>query len=156
MPASAARTAVKRLCWLAINLSHLCGGVLRLSSVQSDFNTDTLECSAWTAEWFMPKHLGLRLDFYLLGHSKLCPVSYCWIMSSKLTWDQWVLPFFRWCSSVTSWISHWCALEVILVSQPFLGMFTPAPSFLYVWIMALSKVQWSTRALDTAFFLIDS
>ncbi len=52
-------------------------------------------------------------------------------------------------SFITSWMSCPCALGVILVGRPLLGRFTiTVPSFLYLWIMALTMVRWSSRALE--------
>ena len=41
-------------------------------------------------------------------------------------------------SFVTSWMSRCCSLGVILVGRPVLGRFTTVPSFLHLWIMALT------------------
>ncbi len=43
-------------------------------------------------------------------------------------------------SFMTSWMSRQCVLGVILVGQPLLGRFTTVPSFLHLWIMALTVV----------------
>ncbi len=54
-------------------------------------------------------------------------------------------------SFMTSWMSHHCALGVILVGQPTkLGRFTTIPSCLYLWIMALTMVRWSPKSLEMA------
>ncbi len=53
-------------------------------------------------------------------------------------------------SFMTSWMSRHCALGVILVGQPLLGRFTTVPSFLHLWIMALTVVRWSPKALEMA------
>ena len=50
-------------------------------------------------------------------------------------------------SFVTSWMSRRCALEVILVGRPVLGRFPTVPCFLQLWIMALTVVRWSPKAL---------
>ncbi len=50
-------------------------------------------------------------------------------------------------SFMTSWMSRRCALGVILVGRPLLGRFTTVPSFLHLWIMALTVVRWSSKAL---------
>ncbi len=41
----------------------------------------------------------------------------------------------------TSWMSHHCALGVILVGRTLLGRFTTVTSFLNFWIMALTVVR---------------
>ncbi len=41
-------------------------------------------------------------------------------------------------------------LEVILVGRPLLGRFTTVTGFLPVWIMALTVVRWSPKALEMA------
>ncbi len=51
-------------------------------------------------------------------------------------------------SFVTSWMSRRCALGVILVGRPLLGRFTTVPCFLHLWIMALTVVRWSPKALE--------
>ncbi len=51
-------------------------------------------------------------------------------------------------SLMTSWMSRHCALGVILVGQPLMGRFTTVPSFLHLWIMALTVVRWSPKALE--------
>ncbi len=48
---------------------------------------------------------------------------------------------------MTSWMSRRCTLGVILGGQPLLGRFTTVPSFLHLWIMALTFVRWSPKAL---------
>ena len=53
-------------------------------------------------------------------------------------------------SFVTSWMSHRCALGVILVSRPLLGRFSTVPCFCHLWIMALTVVRWSPKALEMA------
>ncbi len=50
----------------------------------------------------------------------------------------------------TSWMSRHCTLGVILVGQPLLGRFTPVTSFLHLWIMTLTVVRWSPKALKMA------
>ncbi len=53
-------------------------------------------------------------------------------------------------SFMTSWMSRHCALGVILVGQPLLGRLTTVPTFLHLWIMALTVVHWSSKALEMA------
>ncbi len=79
-------------------------------------------------------------------------LSYCWTMNTDLNWGKWGLQFFRWCSGffMTSLMSRHCALGVILVGRPLLGRFTTFPSFLHLWIMALTMVRWSLKALEIA------
>ncbi len=57
-------------------------------------------------------------------------------------------------SLMTSWMSRHCALGVILVGQPLLGRFTTLPSFLHLWIMALTVVRWSPKALEIIFITL--
>ncbi len=79
-------------------------------------------------------------------------LSYCWTMNTDLNWGKWGLQFFRWCSGffMTSLMSRHCALGVILVGRSLLGRFTTFPSFLHLWIMALTMVRWSLKALEIA------
>ncbi len=51
---------------------------------------------------------------------------------------------------MTSWISHCCTLGVIFVGQPLPGRFTTVPSLIHLWIMALTVIRWSPKALDMA------
>ncbi len=53
-------------------------------------------------------------------------------------------------SFVTSWMSRSCALGVILVGRLLLGRFTTVPCFRHLWIMALTVVRWSPKALEMA------
>ncbi len=53
-------------------------------------------------------------------------------------------------SFMTSWMSRHCALGVIFVGRPLLGRFTTVPSFLHLWIMALTLVRWIPKALEMA------
>ncbi len=53
-------------------------------------------------------------------------------------------------SFVTSWMSRCCALGVILFGRPLLGRFTTVPCFRHLWIMALTVVRWSPKALEMA------
>lgn len=52
-----------------------------------------------------------------------------------------LLPF------ATSWMSHQSALGVISIGWPFLRKFTTVPYFLNLWIMALTMICWSPKAL---------
>ncbi len=51
-------------------------------------------------------------------------------------------------SFVTSWMSRRCTLGVILVGRPLLGRFTTVPCFRHLWILALTVVRWSPKALE--------
>ncbi len=53
-------------------------------------------------------------------------------------------------SFMTSWMSRRCALGVILVDRPLLRRFTTDPSFLHLWIKALTWVCWSLKAIELA------
>ncbi len=54
---------------------------------------------------------------------------------------------------MSSWMSHRCALRVILVGWQLLGRFTTVTSFLHLWIMALTVVPWSPKALEMAVYI---
>ncbi len=41
-------------------------------------------------------------------------------------------------------------VQSLLVGRPLLGRFTTVPSFFYLWIMALTVVRWSPKALEMA------
>ncbi len=53
-------------------------------------------------------------------------------------------------SFMTSWMSRRCAFGVILVGRSLLGRFTTVTSFLHLWIMALTMIRWSPKALEMA------
>ncbi len=53
-------------------------------------------------------------------------------------------------SSMTSWMTHHCALGVILAGRPLLERFTAVPSVLHLWMMALTVIRWSPKALEMA------
>lgn len=57
-------------------------------------------------------------------------------------------------SFMTSWESGWCTLGVIMVSPPLLGSFSTVPSLLHLWIMTLTVVYWSPKALEMALELL--
>ncbi len=54
---------------------------------------------------------------------------------------------------MSSWMSHRCTLRVILVGWQLLGRFTTVTSFLHLWIMALTVVPWSPKALEMAVYI---
>lgn len=62
-------------------------------------------------------------------------------------WGKWGLPSLDVVlgPSVTSWMSSWCALSVMLVGPSHLARFTIIPSFLYLWIMALTVAHYSPK-----------
>ncbi len=101
-------------------------------------------CSFWSAVAF-----ALELSHGCLFAQSL---SYCWIMNTDLNWGYWGLQFFRCCSgffydlldesSLCSWSNF---------GRPATpGKFTTVPSFLHLWIMALTVVCWSPKALEMA------
>ncbi len=53
-------------------------------------------------------------------------------------------------SSMTSWMSRRCALGVMLSGRPLLERFNTLPSFLLLWITALTVIRWSPKALEMA------
>ncbi len=79
-------------------------------------------------------------------------LSYGGVMNTDLNWGKWGLQFFRYCcgvfcdlldeSSLRSWGN--------LVGRPLLGRFTTVPCFRHLWIMALTVVRWSPKALEMA------
>ncbi len=77
------------------------------------------------------------------------PVSYCWILNTDLTWGKWGLQFFRCCSGF---------LYELLDESPLHSWSncgrpaTPGKvhHFLSLWIMALTVVRWSPKALVVA------
>ncbi len=108
-----------------------------------------------------PKVLGIIKIFFGKCETSLCVVSSGFCLGT-LSWMPFLPSLFlivesqtltlieasEVCSSLnvvlgsfmTSWISRHCTLAVILVGQPLLGRFTTVPSFLHLWIMALTVV----------------
>jgi len=75
---------------------------------------------------------------------RFCPVSF-FLLNDEL----WL--YFSAVLYMLLWVLLWPgALGVILVGRPLLGRFTTVPSFPYLWIMALTVVRWSCKALDIA------
>ncbi len=57
------------------------------------------------------------------------------------------------------WPLEWvvaAALGVILVGRPLLGRFTTVPCFCHLWIMALTVVRWSPKALEMLYNLFQT
>ncbi len=79
---------------------------------------------------------------YFLGHSHGC--HFCPLLASEACSSLDVVLG----SFMTSWMSHRCALGVILVGRPLMGRFTTVPSSLHLWIMALTVVRCSPKALE--------
>ncbi len=153
------------LCWLYAR----CNGTCTLQKVQllSQQSTE-----------YLPKSLGDNQDifwqmwdeplfffwFFLVIFSGFCLGTLPWMQflpSLFLIVESWTLTLIEAseaCSSLdvvlgsfmTSWMSCRCALGVILVGQPLLGRFTTVPDFLHLWIMALTVVRWSPKALEMA------
>ncbi len=122
---------------------------------------------------YLPKSLGDNQDIYLanvrrafvffLVSNGFCLGSLPWMLflpSLFLIVESWTLTLIEAseaCSSLdvvlafmTSWMSRHCALGVILVGRPLLGRFNTVTSFLHLWIMALTVVHWSPKALEMA------
>ncbi len=53
-------------------------------------------------------------------------------------------------------MSRRCALGVILVDRSLLGRFTTVPCFHHMWIMALTVVRWSPKALEWLYSLFQT
>ena len=51
---------------------------------------------------------------------------------------------------VSFWMRCCCALGVTLVGQPLLERFSTGRCILHLWVMALTAVRWSPKALETA------
>ncbi len=125
---------------------------------------------------YLPKSLGDNQDIFwqmwdkpflfFLVSSGFCLGTLPWtgfLPSLFLIVESWTLTLIEAseaCSSLdvlgsfmTSWMSRHCALGVILVGRPLLGRFTIVPSFLHLWIMALTVVRWSPKALEMALTL---
>ncbi len=120
---------------------------------------------------YLPKWLGDNQDIILanmrwafLVSSGFCLGTLSWmpfLPSLFLIVESWTLTLIEAseaCSSLdfvpgsfmTSWMSRRFSLGVILVGRPLLGRFSTVPSFLHLWIMALTVVRWSPKALEMA------
>ncbi len=122
---------------------------------------------------YLPKSLGDNQDFFWqMWDEPVCyfwsAVAFAWELSHGcrfcpvfLMVESWTLTLIEGseaCSSLdvvlgsfmTSWMSRHCALGVILVGRLLLGRFTTVTSFLHLWIMALTVVRWSPKALEMA------
>ena len=77
------------------------------------------------------------------------PPSYCWITHAR---PAVLSMLFR----LLLWPPVWLVitLGVILVGRPLLGRFTTVPCFLHLWIMAVTVVPWSPKALDNGFVTV--
>ncbi len=80
-------------------------------------------------------------------------LSYCWIMNLNEASEACSSLDVVLCSFMTSWMSRRFALGVFLVGQPLLGRFTTVPNILHLWIMALTVVRCSPKALEMALTL---
>ncbi len=114
---------------------------------------------------YLPKSLGDNQDiFWQMWGEPLCyflsevafvfSLSYCWIVNTDFNWGKWGLQFFRCCSGFfydlidESTLRSWSNPE--WSGRSLLGRFTTVPSFLYLWIMALTVVPRSPKNLEMA------
>ncbi len=127
-----------------ISPQNICPKVLRIIKIFFG-KCETSLCVLFGQQWLLPWNSPMDAVFAQ-------SLSYCWIMNTDLNWGKWGLQFFRCCSgffydlldesSLRSWSN--------LVGRPLLGRFTTVTSFLHLWIMALTVVRWSPKALEMA------
>ncbi len=119
-----------------------------------------VKCLSHQSTEYLPKSLGNNQ--YICGK---CETNPCVLgtlpVFFSLIVESWTLTFIEvsetcssldvvLCSFITTWMSPHCTLGVILVGRPLLGRFTNVPNVLHLWIMALTVVRWSPKALKMA------
>ncbi len=134
-------TPSKKLNSCRISPQNICPKVLGIIKLFFG-KCETSLCVLFGQQWLLPWNSPMDAVFAQ-------SLSYCWIMNTDLNWG---LQFFRCCSGFFYDLLDESSLPlgVILVGRPLLGRFTTAPSFLHLWIMALSVVRWSPKALEMA------
>ncbi len=100
-------------------------------------------CVLFGQQWLLPWNSPMDAVF-------VQSLSHCWIINIDLSLGKWGLQFFRCCSGffydlldeslLRSWINFGRSTT--------LGRFTTVPSFLHLWIMALTVVRWSPKTLE--------
>ena len=125
--------------WLIVLLHNPGALVLKVTNWWPDillrhFLLDKPLCSFWSVVAF-------ALDA-IFAQS----LSYCWIMNTDLNWGKWGLQCFRGCP----WWICLCAPGLILVGRPWEGspLLCYVPCLDNLWIMALTGVHWSPKALE--------
>ncbi len=156
-------------CWYDVLFMKCCVGFTPDITEHTPSNVQLL--SHQSTE-YLPKSLGDNQDIYLANVRRsfvffLVSNGFCqwqWMLflpSVFLIVESWTLTLIEAseaCSSLdvvlgsfmTSWMSRRCAFGVILVGRPLLGRFNTVPSFLHLWIMALTVVHWSPKGLEMA------
>ncbi len=100
-------------------------------------------CVIFGQQWCLPWNSPMHAIFAQ-------PLSYCCIMNTDLNWGKWGLQFFRCCSGFfydildESSLLSWSSFGKVM------GRFTTVPSFLPLWIMALTMVRLSPKTLVMA------
>ncbi len=137
-------TSSKKFNFCLISPQNICPKVLEIIKIFFG-KYETSLCVLFGQQWLLPRNSPMGAVFAQ-------SLSYCWIMNTDHNWGKWGLQLFRGCSGsfMTSWMRCRCALGVILVGRPLLGRFTTVPSFLHLWIMALTMVNWGPKALEMA------
>ncbi len=103
---------------------------------------ETSLCVLLSQQWLLPWNSPMDAQ----------SLSDCWIMNTHLNWGMWGLQFFRCCSGLfydlldESSFHSWSNFG----RSALLGRFITIPSFLHLWIMALTVVRWSPNALEMA------
>ncbi len=149
------------LCWFYTRCNGTC--TFQKSSTFVSSVHRTFAQKPWGYSIYILANVRQAFLLFLIS-SGFCLVSLPWMLFLPILFrivESWTLTLIEAseaCSSIdvvlgsfmTSWMSCHCALGVILVGQPLLGRLTTVPSFLHLWIMALTVVHWSSKALEMA------
>ncbi len=139
-------TPFKKFNFCLISPQNICPKVLRIIKIFLFGKCETSFCVFLVSSGFC---LG-KIPWMLFLHSLFLLVE-SW--TTDLNWGEWGLQFFRCYFRFFYYLldeSSLRSLGLILVGMPLLGRFTTVSSFLLLWIMALTMVRWSPKALEMA------
>ncbi len=145
MPDVTGHTPFKKFNFCLISPQNICPKVLRIIKIFLFGKCETSFC-VFGQQWFLPWKNPMDAVFAQ-------SLSSCWIMNTDLNWGEWGLQFFRCYFRFFYYLLDESSLRssgLILVGMPLLGRFTTVSSFLLLWIMALTMVRWSPKALEMA------
>ncbi len=144
MPDVTGHTPSKKFNFCLISPQNICPKFLWIIKIFFG-KCETSLCVLFGQQWLLPWNSPMDAVFDQ-------SLSYCWILNTALNWGKWGLQLFRCCSDVFYDLLDESLLRscVNLVGRPLLGRFTTVPSFLHLWIMALTVVHWSPKALEMA------
>ncbi len=108
---------------------------------------ETRLCVLFGQQWLLPWN-------FLIDAVFAQRLSYCWIMNTDFNWGKWGLRFFRCCSGFfydlldESLLRSWSNFG--RPATP--GKVHHCSKFLHLWILALTMVRWSPKALEMALY----